>query len=177
MRSIRRVFRIIYGIILLLCVAILLTIPKEGAAIVIFILDIALLIYGFRMIIYYCTMARFMVGGIMTLYKGIIVIDFGLFIFYMYRIPYRLMMLYLIGVMALHSATSILNAFEMKRLENSAWKYRLGYSLVNMTLAIVSLFMLGSTQMVTYIFCLGLINTAFYNISSALRKSAIIYIA
>lgn len=176
MSSIRRVGKILYGLLMLLCAVLLQYVPEDGAAIVIFILDISLLIYGIKMLVYYFTMARFMVGGVMTLYKSIIVIDFGLFIFYLNQIPYRLMMLYLIGVMALNSVTSLLSAFEMIRLENHSWKFKIIYGAVNMILAIMSLFMLGSLRMVTAVFSLGLINAAVYNIVSALKKSAIIYI-
>lgn len=176
MSSIRRIVKILYGLLMLLGAAILLLYPEEGAVIVILILDMMLLIYGFRMLIYYFSMARFMVGGIMTLYKSIIVIDFGLFMFYLYQIPYRLVMLYLVGVMALNGVTSLLGAVEMMRLENHSWKFRIVYGAINLILVVTSLFMLGSVRMVTFVFSLGLINAAFYQIASALKKSAIIYI-
>lgn len=176
MSSIRRFFKIIYGMLLILSAVLLLIKPKEAAIYVILVLDIALLIYGLRMFVYYFTMARFMVGGIVTLYKSIIVIDFGLFIFYLDNLPYRLMMLYLVAIMGLHSITTILGSFEMKRVENRNWKIRLAYGVITMMLAIGSLFMFETENIVTIIFCIGLINSAFYNIVAAFRKSAIIYI-
>lgn len=176
MSSIRRTFKILYGLFLMASAILLLTMPEDGAEIVILILDIALLIYGFRRLFYYFTMARHMVGGIMTLYKSIILIDFGLFVFFLYKMPYRLMMIYLISVMGFHSVTSILSAFEMKRLHNHSWKKKAAYSLINLMLAISSLLLIGSLKMVTVVFCIGLVNSAIYNIESALKKSAIIYI-
>ena len=176
MSSIRRGFTFIKALLMLVCAGVLLAFPKDGAAIVIFILDLSLLIYGLRMLIYYLTMARYMVGGIMTLYKSIIVIDFGLFIFYMDRIPYRFMMVYLVAVMLFHSVTTLLGAFEMRRLENHSWKMRLAYGVTNMILAVSALFMIGRTEMVTVIYCIGLITGALYNIRLAFRKSAIIFI-
>lgn len=47
---------------------------------------------------------------------------------------------------------------------------------INISLVIFALFIFGSEQMVTIIFCIGFINTAFYNIAVSLKKSAIIYI-
>ena len=176
MSSVKRLFKLIYGLLMLLCAALLLIKPKEGSEIVVAILALALLIYGLKMLIYYFTMARFMVGGIMTLYKSIIVIDFGLFIFYMDDLPYRFMMLYLVAVMAFHGATSILGALEMKRLEIHSWNIKLLNGIINMILAVVAMFMFGTEQMVTILFCIGLITNAFYNIVKAFKKSAIIYI-
>lgn len=176
MSNFRRMYNLIKGFFMLLCASLLMVHPKDGAVFVILILDLELLIHGIRMIIYYFTMARYMVGGIMTLYKSIIIIDFGLFIFFMEDIPYRLMLMYLLAVMAMHSITTILGSLEMKRMENHSWKVKMANGVINISLVIFALFMFGSEQMVTIIFCIGLINTAFYNIAVSLKKSAIIYI-
>lgn len=176
MSSVRRILKILYGVFLLLSAALLLIMPKEGAMIVIFVLDLALLIYGIRMFIYYFTLARYMVGGIMTLYKSMIVIDFGLFIFYLDEIPYRFMLFYLLAMMGLSGITTILSALEMKRLENHSWKFKLAYGLTSIMLVAGSLIMSGSEKIVTVVFCAGLINAACYHIRMAFKKSAIIYI-
>lgn len=176
MGSMRRMSRFLYGIFMLACAVLLFAFPKDGALYVVAIIDIVLLLYGLRMLVYYFTLARFMVGGIMTLYKSIIVIDFGLFVFYLDEIPYRIVMLYLIGLMAFNAIRSILSAFEMKRLGNVIWKRRFAYGVIKLAFAFGSFFVHDSMEVVTIMYSLGLIHAAVFNIESAFKKSAIIYI-
>lgn len=176
MSSIRRAGKVISGLLMIIGSILFIMFPKDGAIYVVLCIDIALLLYGMRMIIYYITLARFMVGGIMTLYKSIIVIDFGLFVFYLYEIPYRLVMFYLAGVMAFHGVTVILSAMESRRLEVPFWRGKLAYGVINILLVIVSVLMMDSMKTVAYIFSISLIHSAIYNIVSAFRKSAVIYI-
>ncbi|MDO4187692.1 MAG: DUF308 domain-containing protein [Lachnospiraceae bacterium] len=176
MTSINRIKSIFAGILMLIGSAILLNYPKEGYIVVVFILTISFLLYGIRMLIYYFTMARYMVGGIMTLYKSIIAIDFGLFVFELEDAPLRLVMLYLIGIMAFHGITVMLKALDSKRLGVSFWKYRLIYGSGMILLAIVCIFLWDIPQIVTIIYCIGLIHAGIYRITMAFRKTAIIHI-
>lgn len=176
MGSMRRLSRLLYGIFMLASAILLIAFPKDGALFVVAIIDIVLLIYGLRMLIYYFALSRFMVGGIMTLYKSIIVIDFGLFLFYLDEIPYKIVMLYLIGLMAFNAVRSILSAHEMKRLGNTAWKRRFIYGVIKLAFALGSFFAHDSMEVVTIMYSLGLIHAAVFNIESAFKKSAIIYI-
>lgn len=161
---------------MLIASGILIVFPEDGHYAVVFFLDISLLIYGIRLLIYYFTMARFMIGGIMTLYKSIIVIDLGLFVFNMTDIPQRLTMIYLIAVMAFDGIIDILNGIESKKLDAGQWKNQFTYGLIKLIIAIISVFFLNSVQMMTYIYCIGLIHSAFSNIYGAFRRTAIVYI-
>lgn len=176
MSSVKRIYHVIHGILALIGAGLLLAYPKDGAIFVMVFIDIALLIYGIRMLVYYFTLARFMVGGIMTLYKSIIVIDFGLFVFWLYDFPYRFIMLYLVAIMAFNGAREILSAFETRRLDNPAWKRKLAYGIVKLVLALSALFVHDSLPMVTILYSIGLIHDGLYSIATAFRKSAIIYI-
>lgn len=85
-------------------------------------------------------------------------------------------MIYLVSVMALNGVTAILSAWETRRFANPAWKSKLLYGVVKLLLVVVSLFVVESTQLLTIMYCIGLIHTAFYSIGQAFKKSAIIYI-
>lgn len=176
MSSLKRIYHVIYGILALISAGLLLLYPRDGAMFVMVFIDVALLVYGIRMLVYYITLARFMVGGIMTLYKSIIVIDFGLFVFGLYEFPYRFIMLYLVAIMAFNGAREILSAMETRRLENPAWKRKIAYGAVTLVLALSALFVHDSMPIVTILYSIGLIHGGLYSIATAFRKSAIIYI-
>lgn len=176
MSSVRRIKNLIFGILMLIGSYVILRNPEEGYYFVVLVLDITFLAYGINMLVYYLTMARFMTGGIMTLYKSIIAIDFGLFIFNLDETPKRLVMVYLIGVMAFNSVVTILNALDAKKLEVSSWKSKLVYGIVKLILAITCLIFWNFGQMVIWVYCVGLIHSAVYNIVAAFRKTAIIHI-
>lgn len=176
MSSMKRLRSIVVSLLMIFGCMVLLISPKEGYVIVVFILDITFLVYGFRMLVYYFTMARYMVGGIMTLYKSIIAIDFGLFVINLKETPIRLIMLYLMGLMLFHGITAILAAVDAKKLEYALWKRKFIYGLVMLVLTGSCIFLWDSAQAVTVIYCLGLIHAAIYNIVKAFQKTAIIHI-
>ncbi len=176
MRTIKRVENVAAGIVMLIASIILMVSPESGYEFVVVLIDITFLLYGIKMLIYYFTMARFMVGGIMTLYKSIIAIDFGLFVFYMQNTPKRLTMLYLVGLIIFNGVVALLGAFEAKRIDASFWKSRMIKGMVSIVFAIVCLCFWNSAKMVTIIYGISLIYEAFYRIGKAFRRTAIIHI-
>lgn len=176
MSSIRRIQNIIVGILTLIGSMIILIDSENGYFWVVLMIDITLLFYGIRMLIYYFTMARFMVGGIMTLYKSIIAIDFGVFMFGLDDTPRRLTMLYLIGIMIFNGIVSLLTAVDSKRMQTSFWKYRFAYGIVRIAFALICLIFWDSDQMVTLIYSIGLIHAGLYRIASSFHRTAIIHI-
>lgn len=171
-----RVFRLLKAVLTLACMAVMLVDPDDGYMLVVFIMDVSLLIYGIRLLIYYFTMARYAVGGIVTLYKSIIVIDFGLFIFHMESLPQKYVMLYLIFGFVSSGAVDIIEAYGAKKLEASSWKYQFFYGFVKVAVGVACLFALDSLRIVTLVYCAGLVHSAFSDIVSACRKTAIVYI-
>ena len=176
MSGAKRIWKIFKGLLTVLCAVLIAMQPADGYLIVVFILDITLLIYGLRLLIYYLVMARFMVGGITTLYKSIIVIDLGLFILGLHSTPQKYVMLYLIGCLAFNGVVDIIDAVGAKKLRAGSWKYQFSYGLGKVLIAVVCLFYLDSTTLVTYMYCAGLIHSALSDIISACRKTAIVYI-
>lgn len=175
MSTARRIMKILTGIVMIVCSILMMRHPDVGCYIVVLILDISLLAFGFRLLIYYFTMARFMVGGLATLYKSIIIIDFGMFIFGLSSLPQRSIMLYLIGCNAFSGGVDILEALGARKLEGS-WKFEFAYGLVEILVSIVCLFFLDSFRILTIVYCVGLIQSALMKMIGALRKTAIVYI-
>lgn len=175
MTASKRILRFFIGIMMLLCSAGMMLFPKVGYAFVILFLDISLLLYGLRLLVYYFTMARFMVGGIATFYKSIIVIDFGLFVFGLEQMPQKYAMLYLIACLAFSGAVDILRSVEARRL-SAPWRLHISYGFLKVGTALACLFFLNSVNVVTFLYCIGLIHSAVFSFITAFRKTAIVYV-
>ena len=104
------------------------------------------------------------------------VIDFGLFIFYLDDVPFKFVMIYLIGVMLFAGIIAMLGALENRRLDNPVWKRKMLYGLIKIMLSVGCLFYINSTAVISYVYVISLLHSAIYNIYIAFKKSAIIYI-
>lgn len=160
---------IISGIIMVLY-------PESGYLLVVMILDITLLAYGIKSLVYYFTMARYMVGGQACLYKGIIALDFGIFAFNLDDLPKRIVLLYLVGCMAFTGIIDVLHSLEARRLRAKNWKYECFYGTCKVLFAIAALFFHDSLRILTLIYSAGLFHSAISNIITAFRKTAIVYV-
>lgn len=175
MTATKRFWNILVGIVMLLYSVAMLKFPDDGYELVIIFLDVSLILYGLRLLIYYFTMARYMVGGIATFYKSIIIIDLGLFIFGLDNIPQKFAMLYLIAGLAFSGVVDILHSLEERRLFAS-WRVHISYGFGKLGIAIACLFFLSSMRMVTFIYCIGLVHSAIFRFINAFRKTAITYV-
>lgn len=175
MTAAKRFLNVLSSLVTLLCSVIMLLFPDEGYAFVILFLDISLILYGLRMLVYYFTMARFMVGGIATFYKSIFAIDLGLFVFNLDQVPQKYAMLYLLFGLAFSGAVDILRSFESRRLKTS-WRLHISYGVVKLGTAIVCLFFLNSVRLLTLVYCIGLIHSAILSFFNSFRRTAIVYV-
>lgn len=169
---------ILAGILMLFFVALLLLLPNEAYYLVAGVLGLMLIIYGIRLLWYYLTMARHMVGGKTILYQSVIVIDLGLFSSTLMLVSSAMVIFYLLGIYAFTGAISILRAFEAKKYGGS-WKLKLITGVIGLALAITLVvlgFAFGLTQYLVYGFCLSLVYSAVVRIISAFRQTAVVYI-
>lgn len=176
MTKTKRIVNIILGIIMLICSGILLIDPDEGCDLIVILLQLSLAIRGLQLLFYYFSMARYMVGGIATLYRGLITLDLGLFLLNLSGSQRRTTMLYLIGMLAFSGLVDALRAMDARRMEAQTWRYQMISGVIKILIAISCLFHLDSAQNLTMVFCGGLTYSAVYKIISACRKTAIVYI-
>lgn len=177
MGKIGRIRNVFIGILMILLSFIMLWLePEQSFLIAALILSPALLIKGIGLLIYYFTMARHMVGGKIQLYVGLIVLDFGMFTLTLTNIPHLYLILYMLGTHAFGGVINILRAREAKRNGASSWKLKASQGVVNLVVAVLCLFSLGSTRLLVVIYCLGLLYSAVVRIITAFRKTAIVYI-
>ena len=175
----RRIGMIFSALISAFCAWLMLWMGEVGFLLVLFLLGITLLLYGLRCLVFYFTMARFMVDGKRIFYLGAIALDFGIVTLSLSRNQSLFIALYLLGAHAFSGAVSILRALEARKLEAPDWKLKLPVGIVNIGFAAAALvfgLLLGNMRDLTWIYAAGLIYSALENLISAFRKTAIVYI-
>ena len=175
MTSFQRVKAILSGLLMIVCCGVLVGWPALGFPLIGLIVCVSLLAEGVHSLIYYITMARHMVGGQLQFYKGLFMLDIGLFFLTMNDPPTATIMLYLLIGNVIAGVIDVLKARESRRL-GSNWKISLATGIINVVSGIACVFCLGSPAILVYIYAAGLFYTACLRILSAFRKTAIIYI-
>ncbi|MDO4804881.1 MAG: DUF308 domain-containing protein [Lachnospiraceae bacterium] len=172
----KRVVYFITGLFMVLFGVIMMFPSEEGYKTVLNILEFALIISGIKHLHFYFTMARYMVGGIYIFFKGIFILDAGLFAFNLDDVPKQYAMLYLIGGLAIAGVIGIMHAMEVRKLESGKWKSLLAQGIIQISVAIVCLFFLGDQDMLTLVYGLGLLHSGIMRIMTSFRKTAIVYV-
>ena len=166
----------ISGFLMIVFGILMLTLEEDGYEAVLLILETALLFSGIQQLFYYFAMARNMVGGIYIFYKGILLLDAGLFALNLDKVPEQYGMLYLIATMAFSGLTAVFHAVEAKRMQSGRWIHQMFYGCVEFLSAIVCLIFLNSGRILLIVYSIGLFHAGTHRILSAFRKSEIVYI-
>lgn len=176
MTKIQRIRSILVGMVMLVCTAVLVLFPEFGYSFIAAVLSLSLVAYGVRLLVYYSSMARHMVGGRGLLYLGVIVLDLGVFTAVIANIPQLHIMVYLLAVHLATGAISVARGVEAKRADAPLWKYSMSSGIANLLLAVACLAFIWAPSAVIYIYAAGLAYTACLRIASAFRPTAVVYI-
>ncbi|MBQ1506887.1 MAG: hypothetical protein IIZ36_00490 [Ruminococcus sp.] len=167
------------GVFLLLIAFVMIAFPEYGYYIAAAILGILLFAYGFKLLWFYFTMARNMVGGKTSLYQAIFILDLALFTGSVTTMDSLIIILYLLGFYAFSGFIDIMRAAEAKKLGAPLWKLKLVNGAVmilfSVVLIILGLFG-GNNDLLVYGYSLSLAYSAVMRIVSAFRRTAIVYI-
>ena len=131
MTSIQRIEKILVGLLMLACCALMVYEPDVGFYVVALILALMMLIYALRCFIFYFSMARHMVGGKSLLFRGIIVLDLAVFTISMVDDPKMYIILYLLGIHAFAGVTGVLRALEARRYGAPSWRWSMALGIGN----------------------------------------------
>ena len=176
MSRVKRIENIITGLVLIFCAVFLIRKPEHGYDMVLVLLSVSFAVYGLKQLIYYFMMARYMVGGKVSFYQGIILFDFGLFTFNLASIPEIYILLYLIAVNFVSGIIDIAGAIDKMKSGATNWKLGLAEGIISVLAVVFCVIFRHNHNMMVYIYCAGIIQSALLKIVSAFRKTAIVYI-
>lgn len=176
MTKIKRIGSIFSGILMILAALLFIADPDDGYQVILLILSVSLTVSGIRYLIYYFTMARHMAGGQSMLWKGIILLEIGLYVGTLHDLSPVYVMLYFIIGYVFDGAVDILRSLENRKIPGAHWKVKLATGVGEILIAGLCVMYINSPRISVYIFCFGIISGGIMKIISAFRRTAIVYI-
>ena len=176
MTNLQRARELLAGLLMLAGGVLVVYQPEIGVKLIVLIIIAATILKGVGSLTYYFTMARHMVGGKLQLYKGIILLDVGMFFLSQDNVPMIYLMLYLLIANLISGVIEILGAREARQMEAGSWKLKLAIGAADVLFGLASIFCLGRPDVLVYIYAAGLAYSAVLRIVSAFRRTAIVYI-
>ena len=174
--SIRRIFSFLVGVVMILTAFFIWDNPYIGQILVAFFILVGFLIKGIKALVYYFSLARYKIGGISVLYRGLLFINLSLFTLSLHSIPVEYAMIYIIVVTAASGAVDFLRALEVKRTSDKRWILKMIPGILQVVLSLACLFMMNSPDMLVSVYGLSLIFSGIGRIIKAFRRAAVLYV-
>lgn len=161
----------------LICIAVLLYfLGEDGPNVIALIMGVTLAIYGIRCLVAYFLKFRYIIGGRMQLYIGIIVMDLGLLIIGSFNGSGILILIYLLGFRLVMGVIGVARALERKK-SGASWKIRLAGGIISLLTVLVGIIFFREPEVVVDIYCIGLLISAVEHIVTAFRRDKVVSIA
>ena len=164
------------GLFMLIAVLVLLLAGDVGASWIVMILAVSLILRGLRSLLYYFTMARFMVGGLTMLFIGAFLVDFGVLSVSFADEAKTYILLYLAGWNAFSGLVSLLRAWESKKNNGKSWRLDALYGVVNIAIMAACIIYRKQPSVLILLYCAGLGYSGLLRIINAFRRTEIVYI-
>ena len=176
MSKTERILKILAGLLQLAAALIIIEMPENGLLLILLILSLMFAFSGIKDIVRYFTMTRYMVGGRQILFRGVIMLNFGIFSISLAAASGLYIALYLIGVYAFDGVVDILRAREAKSLQSGHWRLRMTEGMIKILLGIGCVVYMSSEKMLSVFFTVSLVYSALSRIASAFRRTSFIYV-
>jgi uncharacterized membrane protein HdeD (DUF308 family) len=177
MTRVQRIVNVLSGLISILVAIYLIYSNKEGVDEVLIFIGIVFIGKGINTLFYYISMARFMVGGKISLYSGMIILDFGIFtISIAERMPNTYLVFYLVAIHGFAGLVEILRALEAKSYGNRSYRLKLFHGIVDIVMALICVVLINDLRITVLVYCSGLIYSAIIRIVSAFRRTTMVFI-
>ena len=179
MTKTRRITEILLALIMIGFAIVMFMMPERSLLMIVTILGIGFTLEGFRTLIYYFQMARYMVGGESSLFRGIIFLDLGLFVSSLINTGTFYIVLYIAVGNVLTGVFALMKANETRNLGSGKWILSAAYGAVMIVLSIVIIagqLFWHNTDITVYAYSAGLLYSALRRLSNAFSRTAIAYI-
>ena len=178
MTKVQRIGNLITAVVMIAFAGLLFVSPVEGLPVVAIVVSISFTVRGLRRLVYYYTMARHMVGGKNVLYRGIIMVDAGLFTGTIIDNSAYIIILYVAGLHLFAGLIDVLRSREAKAV-GASWRFTMAFGTTDVllgTAVIVSGFYMHDLRIAVYVYAVGLVYSAMLRAAAAFRRTAIVYI-
>ena len=176
MSKLQRINSFVIGVLMILFCVLLVLDPKNNYIFIVAALAIVMMVGAIKMLWYYFTTAKLMVGGRKILYQGIIYLDLALFTWSLNNVPMIYVILYLVAMNAFAGIVDVGLAINAKKANAPSWKLKFSAGVVELGMAILCLIFIRSTNIVVWVFAIGVAYSGLVKIIDAFRKTEVVYI-
>lgn len=172
MTRFKRIKELTLGIAMLLTAFLMLAAPSDGYRVIILIFAVLYTVRGIGALIYFFTMARFMVNGRASLYSGLIMLNFGLLTGTLGNVPRIYILLYLAIIHAFSGGIKIVSAVGAGR-SGAPWRLKMIHGAANIALSVLCIVFIRHTNTAVIIYAIGLVYSALMHILTSFTKSVV----
>ena len=165
-----------FGIIMIITAIVMAIYPRDAYEYVIAFMAMGFLVSGVAKLGYYFTMARYMVGGRLILYSGVVLFDFALITGTLVDVPRIYVLIYLAVIHLFSGLVEILRSNEAHGNGGKSWRLKLAHGLVDVVIAIGCITFARKTNTAVYMYCFGIFYSGVIRIIQAFRKTTFVYI-
>lgn len=176
MTRLQRVEGILKGLIMIGFAIVLMTNLREGCKLIMDVLPVVLMVPAVSMLFFWFTMARFMVGGRVALFRGVILLDLAVFTTTLDNVRDFYIILYLVLIHAFAGLIEMLRASEAYSGGASSWRLKAAHGIMDIAIAIACIFFIHRIHIAIMIFGFGLIYSGILSIISACRRTKLVFI-
>ena len=176
MTKLQRAGSMITGVLMILFSLLLIIDMKHNYIYVVAALTIVMTFSAIRMLWYYFTSARLMVGGKRILYRGIIFLDLAIFTGSLTDVPLIYIVLYLVAFNGFAGIVDMGLAINAKRANSPTWKLKLSAGVVELGMALLCLCFIHNINVAVYVYAIGVAYAGLVRIISAFKKTEVVYI-
>ena len=174
----QRIKGVLVGIVMMFGGVLMALAGGEAALIIMLLLALSLTISGIRMLIYYFSMARHMVGGKNVLFRGMVFLDLGVFAGMIFAHPAVYILIYISLLHIFTGMVSALRANESRKI-GSSWRLKMAFGITNILLALIVMICgiaFGRLRIAVWAYSIGLIYSSVLSIISSCKHTEIVYI-
>ncbi|MCR4807052.1 MAG: DUF308 domain-containing protein [Lachnospiraceae bacterium] len=176
MTKLQRVKSLAAGLIMVLTAVVMFKFPDDSYVFILTFLGVGFFVTGIGTLSYYFNMARFMVGGKMILYKGVILVDFAVLTCSLTDVPRIYILIYLAALHGFSGMIELLRAGETRRSGSTHYKLKLFHGILNIVMALSCVVFVGKPNTAVFIYSLGLVYSGIIRMVTAFRRTAFVYI-
>jgi len=177
MTKIQNIENLVVAILMVfLAIIVIICDPEDDYAIILGIISVSWLVQAVRLLLFYFTMARYMVDGRRILLKGVVFFDLAIVTSYISTIPDIYVMIYLVVGMIFFNMIDILHAMDAKKCGSVHWKFKLFAGASGIALAFVCLCNYKNPTLAGYIYAVELLYAAAVKVINSFRRTEMVYI-
>lgn len=176
MTKLQRIRTALFGAGMMVAAVIMAIYPADAYETVIVFLAVGFLVSSIATLSYYFTMAKYMVGGRMILYRGVVLFDFAIFTGSLVDVPRFYVLIYLAVIHMFSGLVEILRSREARGTGGKGWRLKLFHGFFNMVVAISCIVFARKTNTAVYIYCIGIFYSGLIRVIQSFRKTAFVYI-